>query len=271
VLVLDSLLLAGAGRAAPALLIADGAEDAASRAALASAGVEVLGPAETATVVESASASGVSCGVGDVACWQAVATLAGHDDVILITGPEVVVASRGGVRRGARLVAGIDGVAPAVSRLFGRTGALIVELRPGGELRVDDAPMAGGVADGLGPGPHVVSAAADGFIARRETLTVVAGEVQRVSWTLEPAPEATGASLSPTLLYGGLGVLGLGVDAGGTISTVGWFANGCDLTTFECPADTHDTARALDVTAIALGAGLGLVGVGSVVASTLVE
>lgn len=273
-LLLTALLAADVGHAAPALLVADGPggpEDAAVRAALGAVGVEVLAPAQTTTVVEAAAASGVSCAAGDVACWQAVATLAGHDDVVLVTAPEVVVAGRDGVRRSARLVAGVAGIGPAVARLFGRAGALVVEVSPAAALRVDDVDVPGGVADGLSPGPHVVSASAGGFSERTETLMVVAGEVSRHSWTLEAAVSDDGGTLSPALLYGGLGALGLGVVAGGTVATIGWFSSGCDLETFTCPAASHDTARVFDVTAIVLGAGLGLVGVGSVVASTVVE
>jgi len=269
-----SLLAATAGRAAPALLIADGAgglEDEACRAALRAAGVEVLLPAQTVTVVEAAAASGVSCAAGDVACWQAVATLAGYDDVVLVTGPEVVVAGRDGVRRSARLVAGVEGIAPAVARLYKQAGALLIDVQPAGVVRVDERIIAGGVADGLAVGPHVVSASAEGFVERQETVTIVAGEVARATWTLEAAPSVEGDGLSPALLYGGLGAIGLGVATGATISTVSFFSNGCTLVPFECLEENKPTAQAWDVTAIAVGAAMGLVGVGAIVASTVVE
>ena len=261
-------------RAGPALVIAPPADDDAVRRGLTAVGTDQVSPDDTASLLEAAKGSGLSCGEADGVCWLRVAQLAGHDTVVLVTAAELILSGTSGVRRVPRLARGPDGIQGAVRRLVGSAGAIVVVLDgvvEGTTAAVTLAGVGGGpVFDGVGPGVHTVEASAGGLIPRRENVAVTAGEVARLQLTLTPEViAAAGPSLKPTLLWGGVGAAGLGVVAGSAIATVGWFAGECTFDAFSCVekgvADTYS------VVGIGVGAGFALAGVASMIGSVVVD
>lgn len=258
-------------RAGPALVIASPADDAAARRGLAAVGTDQVSPDETASLLEAARGSGLSCGEADGVCWLRVAQLAGHDTVVLVTPAELILSGTSGVRRVPRLAAGPQHLVAGVRRLMGTAGAVVVEVDPAAAvLSMDGVVAAAPVFDGVAPGVHTLEANAAGLVTRRENVVVVGGEVARLQLTLEPEiPAETGPSLKPTLLWGGVGAAGLGVVAGSAIATVGWFAGTCDFEGFVC--SDKGLADIYSYVGIGVGTSFAIAGVASMIGSAVVD
>jgi hypothetical protein len=252
------------------------------RRGLAGNGIAILAPGETRAVLDAAAGSGVSCAEGQLECWQSVATLSGHDTVALLTADEVIFADPTGAKRAKRLVPGGDGIVMALQRALGVRGAVVIATDPAvAVVVVDGVAVAGGVADGLSIGTHVVEVSADGYASRREGIDVAGGDVLRVQWTLEPGAGVAGAAgggevLGPTLLYGGIGSVALGVVVAAGMSGVGWTAGECFIDPKEqnplnCPEPKRALADTITLTGVAIGGAIAAVGAVAIVSSFYVE
>ena len=277
---LIGLLVSEAALAGPALVLASGPEEEALRRGLASNGVAILPASETRAVLDAAAGSGVTCAEGQVDCWKTVASLAGHDTLALLTGAEIIIIDAGGDKRAPRLVPGGEGIVTAVQRALGTRGAIIIEAAPdNAAVVVDGVAVAGGVADGLSVGAHVVEVIAPDHVTRRESITVSGGDVFRSTWALEQgqSPLTDPAVLGPTLFYGGIGGVALGVVVASAMGGVGLVAGGCsaDLgsyTPLSCPGGAKDElADTITITGIGIGAAIAAVGGAAIVASVFVE
>ncbi len=256
--------------AGPTLVIAASADDAAVRQALGAVGVEQVSPLETTQLLVAAAGSGLVCAPGDTTCWLRVAQLAGHDAIVLVTDDELLMSGAAGSRRVPRLVPGDAGIDGAVKRLVGGAGAVVVVVDPATAIVSIDGVVGSGLPfDGVIPGMHLVEAAGPGLVTRQESVAVVDGEVVSLAWTLAPQPVAE-ASLAPTLVWGGVGAVGLGLVAGSTLATVGWYAGGCTFDPFTC-GEGKKLADAFSVAGIGVGAGLAVVGLASMLGASVVD
>ena len=256
--------------AGPTLVIAAGADDAAVRQALGAVGVEQVSPLETTQLLVAAAGSGLVCAPGDTTCWLRVAQLAGHDSIVLVTDDELLMSGAAGAKRVPRLIPGAAGVEGAVGRLVGAGGAIVVAVDPATAIVSVDGVVGSGLSfDGVAPGAHLVEAAGPGLVTRQESVAVVGGEVVSLAWTLAPQPVAE-ASLAPTLLWGGVGAVGMGFVTGSAIATVGWYTGGCTFAPFTC-GEGKKLADAFSFAGIGVGAGLAIVGVASMIGASVVD
>lgn len=257
-------------RAGPVLLIDREVDDAVVRQRLDAVGMGQLSTSETSELLATVEASGLVCLVGDATCWLRVAQLAGYDTVVLVTEDELVMNSPAGTKRVPRLVPGAAGIEGAVGRLVGAGGAIVVAVDPATAIVSVDGVVGSGLPfDGVAPGTHLVEAVGPGLVTRQESVAVVGGEVVSLAWTLAPQPVAE-ASLAPTLLWGGVGAVGLGLVAGSAIATVGWYTGGCTFDPFSC-GEGKKLADDFSFAGIGVGAGLAIVGVASMIGATVVD
>jgi hypothetical protein len=254
--------------AAPVVVIVAANDDAAVRAGLEQVGVAVEAPGPTRELIDAAAGSGIACEAADAPCWVRVAKLSGYDTVVVGDATRLLRNGPDGVRQVERLAPGPRGTQAAITRLFGRAGAVIITTTPpGASISVDGGVVEGGVADGLTPGQHAVDATLDGYTPVSAVVVIEAGGVAREAWTLTPSPR--GGGTGPILLWGGAATAAAGLAVGVGLGAGGWFVGGCEFEGWECK--DKDLADAVTIAGLLAGAALGVVGFGAVVASFTVE
>lgn len=186
--------------------------DAGLRTGLASvADAQAADPAATASLIEGARSSGLTCGPDDGACWLRLAVLGGLDHVVFVSGDAVTHASAAGSRVSPALGATDAAWASAVRRAFAAESAFRITANPAAAVVKLDDVVTTGVVEGVVPGSHVVAASAAGYVDKLSTVVVAAGDVRDVVVTLDAVPVAPPTPPPSPLFIGGLVGVGVGV------------------------------------------------------------
>ena len=261
---LMTALLASTTVFATPLLLVPGSEDAAVRSALdavaAAAAVEVASPAATTELLNAASASGLTCPAADVACWQQLGSLGGFQTVVVVTADAVVVATPMVTTTAPRLLAGTEGLGPAVRRAFLQRAALQLAVDVAdATISVDGVSVSVAVVDDLVPGAHVVAVDAVGYVPLSREIVLAGGAVERPVLILSPLSPSSSSS---SLFIAGVGALGVGgAVALGAIGFAGYSEQAANGTCTASSTGVCDNARTGWLLAIGGGA-VGLVGLG---------
>ncbi len=267
---LMTALLASTTVFATPLLLVPGSEDAAVRSALdavaAAAAVEVASPAATTELLNAASASGLTCPAADVACWQQLGSLGGFQTVVVVTADAVVVATPMVTTTAPRLLAGTEGLGPAVRRAFLQRAALQLAVDVAdATISVDGVSVSVAVVDDLVPGAHVVAVDAVGYVPLSREIVLAGGAVERPVLILSPLSPSSSSSSSSSpspLFIAGVGALGVGgAVALGAIGFAGYSEQAANGTCTASSTGVCDNARTGWLLAIGGGA-VGLVGLG---------
>lgn len=234
-------------------------------------GAVVADATAAASLVDDARSTGLDCPLDDGACWLRVAVLGGFDHIVMATADTVTQVSAAGSSSSPV----IDGHwSSAVRRAFLLESAVRLTLAPASATaNVDGAAFVNGIAEGVTPGAHTVSATAPGFTPASTSVNVPPGAIALVALELTPEQVAVASSLRPTLFWSGVGGIAAGVVGGAGVAGGGWLAGGCSFGDEETAASCDDLglANAYSIAGIAVGSALGLAGVGSVIASYVVE